>query len=216
MSTSVLPPQSSLNACSRLLSVRPVFWKSAPHVLHWTEILFLLGCGLLASSAVLALEYKLRLPGHSILRVIFPMAFGFAMVPRVGAGTTMGMGAIGGAALAYNLHLTERGYGSLTSLIVTGPFLDFALARAQTGYQVYLRLMAAGMVSNLAAMLMQVFAKSMHWDAGGGKSVSAWLPLASITYPTFGLVAGLISAIAWFRWRTACESLESKSDGAAG
>lgn len=199
MSTSVLPPQKQLAAFSRMVSIRRAVWAPTPSALHWTEVLFLIGCGLLASTAVLALEFKLRLPGHSILRVIFPMAFGFAMVPRVGAGTTMGAGAIGGAFVAYQLQLTERGYGSLTSLVLTGPLLDFALRRAQSGFQVYARLIAAGLASNVVAMLVQVIAKSLRLEAGGGKGIASWLPMAALTYPLFGIAAGLISAAVWFR-----------------
>ena len=34
------------------------------------------------------------IPGHAILRAVFPMVTGLALVPRRGAGTVMGLGAM--------------------------------------------------------------------------------------------------------------------------
>lgn len=112
----------------------------------------------------------------------------------------MGIGAVSGAMLAASLNLGDRGMGATTSLILTGPFLDLALRQAQSGFRVYASFIAAGLFSNVAAMLVQTVAKLWHLDSGGGKPVWAWLQLAGITYPVFGIVAGLISAAVWFRY----------------
>ncbi len=164
------------------------------------ETAALLLCGMAAAFAVLLLEFKWRLPGHAILRGVFPMAMGLAMVPRRGAGTVMGLGAIATAAVVLTSGWGEKGLGSLTSLFLVGPLLDLSTRWSTSGKRVYLAFMSAGVLANLAAMSMQVVAKSMGWGGGGGKSLAAWLPLACVTYPTFGAVAGIVSAAALFRW----------------
>lgn len=189
----------SLGNASRL-RLRPLPAESSS--IRATEAAWLLLCGAAAAFAVLMLEFKLELPGHAILRGVFPIALGMALVPRRGAGTVMGLGAIITAAAVLLSGFGEKGLGALTSLFLVGPLLDLSLNWSNNGKRIYLALVSAGVLANLAAMVMQIVAKSAGWSGGGGKSLSAWLPLALATYPAFGAVAGLISAAALFRWRS--------------
>lgn len=198
MKTFWLAWNDPLGTASRL---QPAPGSMARQTLGLVETLTLLMCGVTAAAAVLLLEFKWKLPGHAILRGVFPMAFGLAMVPRRGAGTVMGCGAMAAAAVILGTGAGEKGLGSLTSLFLVGPLLDLSTRWSTSGKRVYFSLISAGVLANLAALGMQIVAKSMGWSGGGGKSLSAWLPLACATYPTFGAVAGLVSAAALFRWR---------------
>lgn len=164
------------------------------------EMATLLACGVLSALAVLLLDFRLRLPGHAILRSVFPMAVGLALVPRRGAGTVMGLGAAGAwlVWLAAN-GASPKGLGSTTSLLCTGPLLDLALSRARRGVGLYLAFMLAGVGSNLLALQVQASARGA--GMGGGRSLGSWLATAAVTYPLFGVLAGLLSAAALFRVR---------------
>lgn len=164
------------------------------------ETATLVACGLTSAALVLLLDVNLRLPGHSILRAVFPMAFGLAVVPRHGAGSVMGASAITAAAALLFTGWGDRGLGSLTSLCLIGPVLDWSMRWSVSHKRVYVSFLSAGVLTNLMAFAVQLLAKSQGLDAGGGKSIMRWLPFAAITYPTCGALAGLISAMAWFQW----------------
>jgi hypothetical protein len=148
------------------------------------------------------IDFNLRLPGHAILRSVFPMALGIALVPRVGAGWILGIGAWIGVPCLLAIGATEKGWGAITSLCLTGPLLDVALRRVRTGWRVPLAFALAGLASNLGAMAMQVTLKLAGFGGGGGRRFDDWLMTAALTYPSFGLLAGLVSAAAWFHLRT--------------
>lgn len=202
MKTTWLTRNDPLGTASRL-RLRPM----GPHSssISLTEAAALLFCGAAAALAVSLLDFNLKLPGHAILRGVFPMALGLALVPRNGAGAVMGLGAITTASVMLLNGFGDNGLGSLTSLFLVGPLLDLSIKWSSPGKRVHLALASAGVLANLAAMIMQLVAKSVGWSGGGGKSVAAWLPLAIVTYPTFGAAAGLISAAMLFRWRTSHE-----------
>jgi hypothetical protein len=61
------------------------------------------------------------------------------------------------------------------------------------------RLALAGLGANLVAFLVRGGAKLISGGAIEGMPLEVWLPWAAITYPAFGLLAGLISAAVWFR-----------------
>lgn len=199
MHTPWLSWNESLSQASRL---QPAPWSRTGTAVRMVESLLLMTCGMAAACTVLLLEFKWRLPGHAILRTVFPMALGFALVPRRGSGTLMGLSALAASTVIIGAGWGEKGFGSLTSLLLIGPLLDAALRWSSNGKRIYFALISAGMLANLLAMGMQVAAKSAGWSGGGGKSLSAWLPLACVTYPAFGLLAGSISAAAFFRWQS--------------
>lgn len=197
MTPALLPRHSSLAEASRL----PIPVNALSEAASLSQIALLLLCGAASTAAVSWLDFSLKIPGHAILRAIFPMALGLAAVPRRGAGTVMSAGAMGTAAVLQWGGWTGSGVGSLTSLCLIGVFLDLALRTCRSGRRVYFALITAGVLTNLAAMFVQVAAKSFGWRVSGlGKSLGEWLPRALVTYPLCGAIAGLISAVVWFRW----------------
>lgn len=163
------------------------------------EILFLIGAGLAAAVAMAALDFKLRIPGHAILRVVLPMSLGLAAAPRRMAGVVMGTSAFGAG---LGLHLggvTGLGLGALTSLTLTGPLLDAALWGAKRGWRVYFGIAAAGLVANWAALAVRAGAKFAGYESLGRRPLVEWLPQAAVTYTLCGVLAGLISAVICFQ-----------------
>lgn len=216
MKTRALRILPSLDGMSRLQSLRQSLWRPGTDSLQLTEIMFLLGCGVLSALSVLLPEFKLQLPGHAILRAVFGMAFGLALVPRLGAGSIMGIGAIATTIVCREMGQGKDGLGSIASLCLTGPCLDIVLNTVRRGPWVYVGLMGAGLLSNLTAFAVQYTDKVWHWTralngasggggmgtgGGGGRGLGAWLAVASWTYPVFGLTAGLLSALVWFRFQ---------------
>lgn len=164
------------------------------------ELAFLVACGAAASAASVYLDFRLRIPGHAILRAIFPMVLGMALVPRRGAGTVMGLSALvtslGIRAVA---PMTGLSLGALTSLTLTGPLLDLCVQRVRTGWRLYAGFATAGLSANLVAFAVRGGAKVFGFEHLGARPLSSWLLHASISYVICGLLAGLISAVIWFQ-----------------
>jgi hypothetical protein len=159
-------------------------------------LMVLIGC---AIAVLCQIKLSLRVPGHNIIRVVLPMALGLWLAPRRGAATVMGLS---GMAMAGALSLGGRaglGTGALTSLALTGLLLDLALWGARSGWSVYVRLTLAGLAANLLAMLVRGGSKWLSGGAVDGLPIELWWPTAVFTYPLCGLLAGLISAVVWFR-----------------
>jgi hypothetical protein len=162
--------------------------------------LILISAGVIAACASTFLDYNLKIPGHAILRVAFPMAIGLALVPRRGAGSVMGAAAILTAGV---LRIGGTGgdgmsLGALTSLAATGSLMDLTLRRTNGGWKQYLAFAGAGLASNLLAFAVRGGAKVLGFEHGGGRRLGEWLVQAGITYPLCGIVAGLISGAIWF------------------
>jgi hypothetical protein len=172
-------------------------------------LLFMGGC---AAAATALFDLKLGIPGNSILRPILPYMLGLALVPRRGAGTTMTGGSIL-TLLALNSLGFHKGLGGTVSLILLGPALDLALLQARPNWILYIRFALAGLVANGLAFAAQVAAKSYGLSLGGGKDARTWLSIATISYPLFGLVAGLLGGLLWFHWspRQATYKSDSKT-----
>lgn len=169
------------------------------------EVTVLVACGALAAVAVATLASPIRVPGHAILRAVFPMAAGLALVPRRGAGATMAVGAVLGA-----LTLRLGGYGviqpaAMMGLVALGPAIDLAMARAPGGWRLYLRLAAAGAAVNVLAWVVRfafaatVVSAGRGGGAGAGHDFYDFWPAALASYALCGAVAGLVSGAAWFR-----------------
>lgn len=199
MFTNILTWNGGLGNSSRL----PLRVRESTTPISGVETVILLASGMIAGMVVSFVEFKLRTPGHSILRASIPLAFGLASVPRSGAGTVMGAGA---ALSIFGLSIAgwgDRGLGAMTSLFLLGPCLDLAMRRASSGRRVYVSFAVAGITANLLAMLVQLAAKSAGWKISGtGKSIAEWLPRAAVSYPLCGAAAGLIGAAIWFRWNS--------------
>lgn len=176
--------------------------------------LILLTAGIVAACCSTFLDFEIkRIPGHAILRVVFPMAVGLALVPRRGSGTVMGASALvtGFALRIAGFKEEALGMGALTSLIATGPLLDLALRRVNGGWKQYVAFALAGLASNTAAFAVRGTAKAMGWERAGRRPLWEWLAQASFTYLACGLVAGLISGLVLFyaRRRDAAPQLEA-------
>ena len=194
--TALLPPDSRLRERSRIPSLA-----SPGEAVGLAEVLTLLVMG--AGAAALATFVRLRLgiPGHQIVYSVFPMAMGFALVPRRRAGTVMGMGAVI-AATAFTAGGAAIGAGALTALVVTGPLLDLALLAAGGGRRLYAAFLLAGTLSNIIAMIARGGMKVLGVPGlAGTRPFASWASEAVISYTVAGFIAGGISAVAWFHLR---------------
>ena len=197
MSSWALSVHAGLRAGSRL----PALSREESSV-RMSEWAVWLAIGITAACASALPDWNLRIPGHAILRSVFPMALGLSLAPRRGAGGVMGVIACATALTLRFSGRAEVGFGALTSLSLTGPLLDVALWKAQAGWRLYAGIILAGLSSNLIAMGIKVTEKLLMSGGGGGKrSFGAWLTQAAWTYPLCGVLAGLLSAVIWFRWR---------------
>ena len=186
------------------------------------EISALVFFGALAACLSTFIDLKLRIPGHRILFAVLPLAAGFALVPRRGAGTVMGAAALATIGVFWVGGLRVVGIGALASLTLTGPLLDLALRWGRTGTRLYLAFVLAGTTSNVVAFLVRGSAKvvalqGMGGGGGGGRGngsgaglgrslaggrpLADWLPNAVWTYALAGILAGLVSALVWFHLR---------------
>ncbi len=198
MSSIVLPRHPGLTATTRLQGIAS---RNVPTLLEWA---ILLQCGVIAACSSTFLDLGIqRVPGHAILRVVFPFALGLAVVPRRGAGCVMGVSAaLTGAGLQYAGFRGEGlGFGALTSLIATGPLLDWTLRRTHGGWRQLLAFTLAGLGGNLLALGVRGLAKFAGWEAAGRRPLGEWLTQAAGTYILCGVIAGLISGAVLFSVR---------------
>lgn len=164
------------------------------------ELALLVACGGAAAAASAYLDLRLRVPGHAILRAVFPMILGLAAVPRRGAGTVMGASALlTGVGLRAVVPAAGFSLGALTSLTLVGPFLDLAVRRARGGWRLYTGFALAGLAANLVAFFIRGGAKMLGLEHAGARPLSEWLLQASATYAICGLLAGLASGAIWFQ-----------------
>jgi hypothetical protein len=168
---------------------------------HEIAVLALLGG--VAAGLTHLVRFRLGIPGHSIVLAMFPIALGFALVPRRAAGSVMGLSAM---ATTFLLQLSgaRLGIGALTSLILAGPVLDLALLWGRSGWRLYGAFIIGGAATNAGAFAARAVARMLGMrgmGGGGGRGMSQWLPQAVWTYALAGILAGLISAIAWFHLR---------------
>ncbi len=172
------------------------------------ELAALLGAGVVASLLTNVLRLRLGIPGSNIAFVSFPLALGFALVPRRGAGLVMAGGALATNAGLALLGAHLDGVGAQTSLLLTGPLLDLALRWRGAGWRLYVAFIAACATSNAFAFIVRGIARAAGvrgTGIGGGRTMAEWWPEAVWTYAAAGLVAGLISAAAWFHLRERAE-----------
>jgi hypothetical protein len=170
------------------------------------ELATLLGAGVLASLLTNLLRLRLGIPGSSIVLATFPLALGFALVPRRGSGFVMAGGALVTSAALGAFGVRLDGVGAQTSLLLTGPLLDLALRQSGEGWRLYGAFVVACTVSNACAFAVRLLTRLAGvggggHGAGGGRGAALWLPQAVWTYALAGLLAGLISVAAWFQLR---------------
>jgi hypothetical protein len=204
MSVSVLPVHNGLFGASRVPSI------ACPgRAISAAEVAVLVLLGATAAAATALLNLPLGIPGHAILRSVFPMALGLALVPRRLSGSVMGCSALA-TALVFQVGGASGGSGAMTSLALTGPLLDLALLGAKRAWRIYLGFILAGLGSNLTALFVRWSFRALDLGqrvgGGGGRGIAEWLAVAPLTYTVCGVLAGLISALVWFHLRRRRES----------
>ncbi|MCH5376794.1 MAG: hypothetical protein JJ992_22740 [Planctomycetes bacterium] len=193
----------------RMLAVEPCLLEStrlpaltrASAGIRGVELAWLVLMGLAAAAGSILLDFKLKIPGHAILRCILPMTLGLAMVPRRGAGLIMAATAVGGGLGLQMFRLPGAGVGALTSLALSGVLLDAAASRVRSGWQWYLGVTLAALATNLVAFGVKFGAKMAGLDGTMRQPIGAWWPRAAISYPVCGLIAGLLAVAILFRLR---------------
>lgn len=166
------------------------------------ELGLLVGCGALATLAVGLFHLQIRVPGHAILRAVLPMALGLALVPRRSAGMVMAIGAgLAAAALSW-AQVGRFPPAALLSLLALGPVLDLALAGKASGWRLYARFAAAGMITNLLAFAARLLAAKLGWELAGSRQFITFWSGALVSFLLCGALAGAISVAFWFRLRT--------------
>ena len=188
------PIHTGLAAQSRVTS------RSALLSIDALALVILLASGSLAAVSVVCFNFRLQLPGHAILRAVFPMAIGLALAPRRRGGTVMGISAVTTAWLLHFAGGFNVGTGSLTSLTLIGPCLDVCLRRIESGWKLYGSFILAGLVCNVIALTVRGAIKFGGWDVLTARPFATWWFQAVGSYIVCGIIAGLISAIVWFRF----------------
>ncbi len=186
MSLRGLPRHAGLEQATRLPWLGRA--EQALPLLEWTALLLFGG---LATCTMAFMDWGIRIPGHAILRAVFPMVCGLALVPRRGAGTVMGVGA-----LVFLLWIRLGGHGvpgtgATTSLLLIGPMMDLALRSAKPGLRMYFGFALAGFATNFLAFVVRGSAKLLGGRGAGGRGFDGWFSEAVFTYAACGLVAGL-------------------------
>jgi hypothetical protein len=166
------------------------------------ELATLVALGAVSALLTTFVNFKLGVPGHHIIFAMFPLALGLALAPRRLAGSVMSgsaLATIGGLGLA-GTHVP--GPGVVTGLLLIGPLLDLALRWGRTGPRLYGAFVAAGALANIGAFVVRGAAKYFGFGGlGGTRPFTAWVPVAAWTYVIAGMLAGFISAAAWFHFR---------------
>lgn len=148
------------------LPIQTTFW----------ELAVLAISGALAAGSVGLIELRLRIPGHSILHAVLPMALGLALVPRRWAGCGMSVAA---SLIALGLSRAghgEFGAGAWTSLVTLGPAMDLLLASRWGRKWPAFSLAVAGLVANMAAFV--------------AKAVEKWMAVVPARVPGSGMGGG--------------------------
>ncbi len=156
-------------------------------------------CGVGAAVLTSVWHTGLRLPGHAILRAVFPMALGMALAPRRGGGTVMGLSAGLSSVALRSLHIGHLGVGATTSLFLLGSLFDLFLARVRNRRGIVFGLALAGMTANMAAYVVRGGFKWAAVQGAGGRPLDEWWLVALGSYLLCGLAAGLLSGLLCFR-----------------
>jgi hypothetical protein len=192
-------PLAPIPALGGTARVAPLGTAAAP---RGRELVALLAAGAGAGILTAFADLGMGIPGHHIVFAMFPIALGLALVPRRTAGTVMGAAGVSTLAGLGALGVHLPGPGAIAGLVVAGPLLDLALRGGHGGWRLYAAFIAAGAGTNVLAFLARGVTKYYGLGGmGGGRNFASWLPVAMWTYALAGLLAGLLSAAAWFHFR---------------
>ena len=177
-----------------------------------SEVLVLFLCGAVSASIIAFVRLGLRLPGHSIVLSMIPMALGLSLAPRRFGGFLMSAGAFATAAAYTGAGLTQYGSGAFVSMCLMGPMMDLALTKVRTGWRLYLGLLLAGIGTNLMALASRSAGKLLGLDLGT-RPFGGWWTQAIMTYTLCGALAGLLGAICFFHFRNQRAKAEAEDSG---
>ena len=192
MSVAPLGIRNELLNAGRLPSLsRSASWPSA------LELSLLILAGITAASITAFWHPQIRVPGSVILRVVFPMVFGLALVPRRSSALIAG-GAAGITGTIFALQQVGKiSTGELTTLWLIGPMLELAMIKATRGWKLYLRFATAGLATNLITF----FIRGIAAGSLTAESKRYGWEMTLLSFVLCGAVAGLVSALVWFRAR---------------
>ena len=185
-----LPMHKSLHSRSRLRLLSGV-----ERPISVSELLVLVSLGSVAAGLATFWDMGLKLPGHAILRVSFPMMLGMALVPRRGSGTMLSAVALITTVVFHCLGWGTPGLGALTSLSLFGVITDFVMGRTGTGSGILSRFALVGFLTNLAAFAIRGGSRLAN-VAGSAKA--SWWFYAPFTYALCGILSGMICGMLWF------------------
>lgn len=164
------------------------------------NLFLLVGFGILAGIAVSQIKLSFGIPGHSIVKIMIPMAIGLSLAPVRSAGAIMGISGLVTALISQILtNSTGTGTGAYTSLVCTGVLMDLTLYFANTGWKLYSGLMVSGLIANMVALYVRSGFKSFFKI--NIIDFNTWYQTAAFTYPICGLLAGLLCALVVFKFR---------------
>lgn len=170
------------------------------HRVSAAELLLLVACGAAAAAVVAYVKLSLRVPGHSIVLSVLPMALGLSLAPRRRAGSVMSAGAVGTVWLLSTVGGVSFGAGSSVSLFLIGPMMDVAVRQVRGGRRVYVALVLSGVGANVLALGSRAASKVLGLDlAAGARPFDSWWVQALVTYTLSGVIAGLLGAFCWFQ-----------------
>jgi hypothetical protein len=178
-----------------------------------SEILLLILCGATAAAASGFLRLGFRLPGHSIVLSMIPMALGFALAPRKLSGFILSAGAFSTASAFSLTGLAHYGSGAFVSLCLIGPIMELAVAKFRSGWKLYLGLGLAGIVTNLLALTSRSASKLLGLDFAGTRPFGTWWAQAVVTYAVSGAIAGLIVALCFFHLHSDRSKFDASAPG---
>lgn len=189
--------ETHIQESSRLRILKPLAHSRA------RELLFLISMGVLAALLSTFLKTHLRIPGHSILKVVLPISFGFAAVPKRHSGSIMGFSALCcGLIFRWIMPIAggSLGVGALTSLVLFGPVLDLSLRFVKRPIPAWFLLAGAGLLTNAGAFLVRGGFKFLGRDDAANKLLADWVSFAMLSYAVCGLIAGLVCGMMFFRY----------------
>lgn len=158
--------------------------------------------GVVTASLASFVKLRLGIPGHAIILSVLPISAGLATVPRYGAGTVMSLMAIATIAVFRAMGLPiGGGPGAVTSMLAVGPIMDVVLARAR-GWHLHVGLLLAGLIANIVALVARGGLKLLSFQPLVGRPFGEWFRSAVVSYPLSGAAAGVICALALFRFTT--------------